>query len=211
MASLRKAKKQAKREGRVFVEPDFLKRRKLAKKVQEQINIVNKRLKILDKKGYYNSFSSKKLFERLESDKFNALQRIKGKVVGVKLRDNMTITDLNAVSRASRNFLASATSTPSRIERVVRQTKQSMLKTLKIKKSDKITMEDIETYYEMLGDKDFDAFNEKIGASSMWSFIDEATYKQEDLTSFLAKLNKHNILNNEDMRKKAVNLYNKYV
>ena len=79
----RKAKKQAKKEGRVFVEPEKLKRRRLAKQVQEQVNIVNKRLRRLDRKGFYNSFSSKKLFERLDTSKFNALQRINGKVVGI--------------------------------------------------------------------------------------------------------------------------------
>ena len=73
MASIRKANKQAKKEGRVWVEPEKLKRRKLQKQVQQQVDIVNKRLRRLDKKGYYNSFSSKKLFERLDSSKFNAL------------------------------------------------------------------------------------------------------------------------------------------
>jgi len=210
MASLRKAKKLAKKEGRVFVEPEKLKRRRLAKQVQEQVNVVNKRLRRLDKKGYYNSFSSKKLFERLDTSKFNALQKINGKVVGIKLRDNMTITDLNAVSRASRNFLASATSTPERLQRVIKKTKDSMFKTLKIK-DDELTMEDIENYYDMLGDKDFDAFNDKIGASSMWALIDEAVENEDDLSGFLRRINNLISLNDVDLKKKAINLFNKYV
>lgn len=210
MASLRKAKKLAKKEGRVFVEPEKLKRRRLAKQVQEQVNIVNKRLRRLDRKGFYNSFSSKKLFDRLDTSKFNALQKINGKVVGIKLRDDMTITDLNAVSRASRNFLASATSTPERLQRVIKKTKNSMFKTLKIK-DDNLTMEDIENYYDMLGDKDFDAFNDKIGASSMWALIDEAVDNEDDLSGFLRRINNLISLNDVDLRKKAINLFNKYV
>ena len=211
MASLRKAKKQAKKEGRVWVEPEKLKRRKLAKQVQEQVNIVNKRLRRLDKKGYYNSFSSKKLFERLDGGKINALQKINGKVVGIKLRENMTITDLNAVSRASRNFLASATSSPERLQKVIKKTKNSMYKILKIK-DDELTMEDIENYYDMLGDKDFDAFNELIGASEMWALIDEAVESNDSQEDFLSRLLKHKILTNDvDLRKKAINLFNKYV
>lgn len=210
MASIRKAKKQAKKEGRAWIEPEKLKRRRLQKQVQQQVDVVNKRLRRLDKKGYYNSFSSKKLFERLDTNKFNALQKINGKVVGIKLRDDMTITDLNAVSRASRNFLSSATSSPERLQKVIKKTKASMYKTLKIK-DDELTMEDIEDYYEMLGDKDFDAFNEKIGASSMWALIDDAVENDDDLSVFLHRMNNLISLNDVDLKKKAINLFNKYV
>lgn len=210
MASIRKAKKLAKKEGRTWVEPEVVKKRKLFKQVQQQVNIVNKRLRRLDKKGYYNSFSSKKLFERLGSSKFNALQKINGKVVGIKLNSKMKITDLNAVSRASRNFLSSATSSPERLQKVIKQTKSAMYKTLKVK-DDKLTMEDIENYYDMLGDKDFDAFNDKIGASSMWALIDEAVENEDDLSGFLHRINNLISLNDVDLKRKAINLFNKYV
>lgn len=210
MASLRKAKKQAKKEGRVFVEPEILRKRKLAKQVQEQVNLVNKRLQRLDKKGFYNSFSSKKLFERLGGSKYNALQKINGKVVGVRLRENMSITDLNAVSRASRNFLASATSTPDRLNRVIRKTKESMFKTLKIK-DDNLTMDEIENYYEMLGDKDFDYYNEKFGASTVWATIEDAIEANDNKQAFIKRMNGLLTLKDKDMTERVVRLFNKYV
>ena len=210
MASLRRAKKQAKKEGRVFVEPEKLKRRRLAKQVESQVKLVNQRLKRLDKKGFYNSFSSKKLFERLGGDKFNALQKINGKVVGIKIRDDMNITQLNAISRASRNFLASATSTPDRVNRVIKRTKESMFKTLKIK-DDKLTMDDIENYYEMLGDKDFDYYNEKIGASVVWATIDDAIEANDDKQAFIKRMNNLLTLNDKEMTDRVIRLFNKYV
>lgn len=210
MASLRKAKKQAKKEGRVFVEPEKLKRRRLAKEVNEQVRLVNQRLKRLDKRGFYNSFSSKKLFERLGGDKYNALQKINGKVVGIKIRDDMSITQLNAVSRASRNFLASATSTPDRLNRVVKKTKESMFRTLKIK-DDNLTMEDIESYYDMLGDKDFDYYNERFGASTMWSVIEDAIEANDDQQAFIKRMNGLLTLNDKEMTDRVIRLFNKYV
>lgn len=210
MASLRKSKKQAKKEGRVFVEPEKLKRRRLAKEVNEQVRLVNQRLKRLDKKGFYNSFSSKKLFERLGGDKYNALQKINGKVVGIKIRDDMSITQLNAVSRASRNFLASATSTPDRLNRVVKKTKESMFRTLKIK-DDSLTMEDIENYYDMLGDKDFDYYNEKFGASIVWAIIEDAIEANDDQQAFIKRMNGLLTLNDKDMTDRVIRLFNKYV
>lgn len=210
MASLRKAKKQAKKEGRVFVGPEKLKRRRLAKEVEKQVRLVNKRLRRLDRKGFYNSFSSKKLFERLGGDKYNALQKINGKVVGIKIRDDMSITQLNAVSRASRNFLASATSTPDRLNRVIKKTKESMFRTLKIK-DDKLTMDDIENYYDMLGDKDFDYYNEKFGASTMWSVIEDAIEANDDQQAFIKRMNGLLTLNDKDMTDRVIRLFNKYV
>lgn len=209
MASLRKAKKQAKKEGRVFIDPTK-ERKTLIRNLNSQVKETNKRLRQLDRKGFYNSFSSKKLFDRLGTGKINALQKFKGKVVGVKIDKKMTTTQLTAIFKATKNFLASATSSPYKTRQVIRKTKESMFKTLKIK-DDTLTMEDIESYYEMLGDKDFESFNEKIGASEMWAIIDDAIENNDNKNQFLSRLGNLITLNDVDLRKKAINIFNKYV
>ena len=209
MASLRKAKKQAKKMGIPFKVPEVVKRKKLETKVKAQIKETNKRLRALDKKGFYNSFSSKKLFERL-GGKYDALDRVNGKVTGVRIRKNMNMTDLTAVQKATKQFLKSATSTPFKTKAVIRRTKESMYKTLKTK-DNKLTREDIETYYEMLGNNDFDYFNEKIGASSMWALIDESIENEDNQRQFLNRINSLISLNDEDIKKKAINLFKNYV
>lgn len=212
MASLRRSKKQAKKEGRVFVNPT--RATSLYKQVQTEIKEINKRLRSLERRGHYNSYSSKKLFERLGSEKLNVLKKSKkvnrGHVLGVKLRKNMSNTDLLAVSKASNQFLRSATSTPKRLEKVVADTKKSMYKTLHLK-DDEISKEDIENYYEMLGNDDFDYFNDKIGASTMWSIIEDAIEIGDTKKRFLDRLNNYITLNDVDIREKAIRLYNKYV
>lgn len=208
MASLRKAKKQAKKEGRIFIDPTK-ERKELTRDINQLIKQTNKNLRSLNKKGFYNSFSSKKLFERL-GGKVNALMKENNKITGIKLPKKTSITDLRAISRAMRNFLGSETSSPYKIQKVIKNTKKSMYKTLKIK-NDNLTMEDIESYYEMLGDKDFDAFNEKIGASEMWAIIDESIDAEDNQNQFLKRLSSHITLNDVDYRKKAINIFNKYV
>lgn len=208
MASLRKAKKQAKKEGRIFIDPTK-ERKELTRDINQLIKQTNKNLRSLNKKGFYNSFSSKKLFERL-GGKVNALMKENNKITGIKLPKKTSITDLRAISRAMRNFLGSETSSPYKIQKVIKNTKKSMYKTLKIK-NDNLTMEDIESYYEMLGDKDFDAFNEKIGASEMWAIIDESIDAGDNQNQFLKRLSSHITLNDVDYRKKAINIFNKYV
>ena len=212
MASLRKAKKQAKKEGRVFVNPN--RAASLYRQVQTELKEVNKRLRALEKSGNYNSYSSKKLFERLGSKKLNVLNKSKkvnrGHVLGIKLKKNMSNTDLAAVSKAANQFLRSATSTPKKLKKVVEQTKKSMYETLKAQGKD-ISKEDIENYYEMLGNDDFDYFNEKIGASTMWSIIEDAIEYGDTKKRFLDRLNNYITLNDVDIREKAIRLYNKYV
>ncbi len=216
MASLRKAKKQAKKEGRIFVDPTK-ERKQLEKIVDKNIRETNRRLRALDREGYYNSFSSKKLFDRL-GGRLDGLQKIGTKVIGVRRKKKMTMTQLSALNRATRNFLASETSTPKRVESVIERTKKSMYATLKTENNN-LTMEDIEDYYELLGDKDFDFFNDKygnkenyIGASDLWSLIDEAKEKDMSQQGFLNMLYNYSVnVKDKDIRKKAINLFNKYV
>lgn len=209
MASLRKAKKQAKKEGRIFIDPTKEKKT-LLRNVNAQVKETNKRLRQLDRKGFYNSFASRKLFERLGSGKLDALEKQGKKIIGIKVKKSLNLTDLTAISRATRNFLQSATSTPYKTKRVIKDTKKAMFKTLKMKNDD-LTMEDIESYYDMLGDKDFDSFNELIGASETWAIIDEAIDAGDNKNQFLKRLSSHITLNDVDLRKKAINIFNKYV
>lgn len=218
MASLRKAKKQAKKEGRIFVDPTK-ERKQLEKIVDKNIRETNRRLRALDRKGYYNSFSSKKLFDRL-GGKLDGLQKIGTKVIGVRRKKKMSITQLSALNRATRNFLASETSTPKRVESVIERTKRSMYATLKTEHND-ISMEDIENYYELLGDDDFNFFNDQwdeskkanyLGASTLWSLIDIAKDKNMDKNGFLQLMYNYSVnVKDKDVRKKAINLFNKYV
>ena len=209
MASLRKAKKQAKKEGRVFIDPTKEKKQ-LLRSVNEQVRETNKRLRQLDKKGFYGSFSSRKLFDRLGGGKINALEKVNGKVVGVKVNKKMNVTELTAINKATKNFLRSETSTPYKISKVVKNTKKSMYKTLK-NKDDDLTMEDVEFYYNMLGDSDFDYFADMIGASDLWALIDDAVESGDNQDRFLSRLGRYITINDVEMKKRAVNLFKKYV
>ena len=215
MASLRKAKKKAKKEGRVF-NPRNVKS-ELLDMARKSINETNKRLRSLERAGEYNTFASKKLFERLGSGKLNILKKARkinrGKVLGLKLDLGLNNTDLTAIIKATGQFLKSATSTPKGINIVAEKTKKSMYETLKIKNK-KITKQDIEDYYNMLGDRDFDYFNDKVGASSMWAAIEEAVERESTETQFLKLLNDMDIINvmtDQDAKARAIRLYEKYV
>lgn len=209
MASLRRAKKEAKKRGETFIDPTKEKK-KLVREVNQLIRETNKRIRQLNNKGLSNTFSSKRLFDRLGSKKLNVLQKLGNQVTGIKLRKKLTMTDLTAIAKATRNFLGSATSSPYKVSKVVKDTKKAMLRTLKLK-DDNLSMDDIETYYNMLNNNDFDYFNDKIGASSTWAAIGEAIDKNDNEDQFLKRLNTLIDLNDVDAKKKAISLFKKYV
>ena len=207
MASLRKAKKQAKKEGRVFKAPEVVERKRLIGSISNQIKETNRRLRALDRKGFYNSFSSKKLFEKL-GDK--SLTKVKGKYVGVKISKNMSYTELTSVAQATKTFLKSATSTPYKTKDLIRRTKKSMYATLKLK-DDELTMDDIDLYYKILGDKDFDFFSDKQLSSEMFALFEDSKEKNFKEDTFIRKLNEIiNISKDDDLLDKAKALYQKY-
>lgn len=212
MASIRKAKKLAKKQGVVFRQPDA-QRKRLQQETREMINEVNRRLRNLERGGNYNSYASKKLFNRLDTKTLDVLNKSrKGKhVLGVKLKRGLTNTQLKAIQKASKQFLTSQTSTSRGIRQVSEQTKKSMLETLRMDEDSKITSDDIEDYYEMLSSNDFEYFNDKIGASAMWGLMEDAKEMDVDENGFVKMLNQYITLNDEDVRNKAIRLYNKYI
>lgn len=188
-------------------------REELLKQVRKQVKATNRKLKNLDSKGFYNSFSSKKLFERLGGSN-SMLKESQGKVLGVKIKKNVTMSDLHKLAKATKNFLQSETSTSRSIRNVVKRTKESMYQTLKLEQGRDISMADIETYYDMLGDKDFDFFNtiDRIGASELWAMIDEAIDRDMSQNEFIKMFDRANIdVNDLDIKEKIINIYNKYV
>ena len=212
MTSIRKAKKLG-----IYKKPKVDK--ELYQKTKEEVKKANKRLKRLKKSGEYGSYASKKLFNRLDSKTLNVLQKTrKGRTKEVKriyINKNwnkLTNTDLNAILKATQQFLGSKTSRVSGI----RKQRSSTIKAIKGLLSDengkRVTNADAEFYYDMLENKDFDWFNEKVGASAMWGLIDDAIESEDSADDWVARLEKYAMtLNDEDAKMRALKLYNKYI
>lgn len=203
MTSIRKAKKLG-----IYKVPKYTKERsELIKEIRKITSQVNKRLKALNTKGYKGTWASKKLINRLKGDKLSAYK--KGRVVVPK---TATRTDLIAIQKKSRQFLASATSTSSGIEKVKKQTIESLRATFSTDK--RLEDADVETAYEMLSNKDFEYFNneDRVGASTLWALIEDAIeYNQTEETFLNNLLNIYESSADKDARVRAKRLYDKYV
>lgn len=207
MASIRKAKKLG-----IYKKPSFNKT--LYRDVKMQVDKVNKRLRQLEKTGNYNSYASKKLFNRLDTETLKALEKTrKGKIIkAVKIPKNLTQTQLIAIQKATKQFLVSKTSSTKGIKQVKQSTIDAIKRTMSDEDAKKVTDEDAKFYFDMLGDNDFDYFADKIGASTLWTLIDSAIVGNYTQDRWLKTLNNYiNFENDADVRERAIRLFEKYV
>ena len=168
---------------------------------------VNSRISQLNKHGYSTgTWASKKLNTRLQTSKIGAWHRGR-----VRVKESMSETQLKAIQKASRQFLDSKTSTYKGINKVKKNTIKSLASTLSDEDKGKLSDEDAEFYYDMLGENDFDYFADKIGASTLWTLIDDAITEGDSKDGWLDRLGRYITLNDEDVRNKAIRLYNKYI
>lgn len=217
MASLRKAKKQAQKQGIKLTQEQLGKRRRMYEETRKQIEIVNRRLKRLDKSGNYGSWASNKLFNALDGETLKALDRTrKGKkVTSVKLKRGLNITQLKAIQKATNRFLKAQTSTVKGVEKAIQENIKGIQQRLSDDKKGKVTKEDAQVYYEMFKDKDYNVVNEKIKYDVIWDLIDEANSKntsQEDWVKMLGRyIDEKSMKKDLDLYDAIVRLYEKYI
>lgn len=179
---------------------------RLEKETRKMINKANARLDSLQRRYKSGTWASKKLANRLSTNKMKMWSK-SGKI---KLGKNPTKQQLIAVNKAINQFLSSQTSTKKGIQAVKRKQIESIRLRRSIEDED-FTEEDAEDFYDMFGDNDFNYFAEKIGASKLQEIIYDAIKEDDSENDFLSRLELYIELNDLDIREKAIRLYNKYV
>lgn len=205
MASIRKAKKL----GIYVPKKKTAKQRALYKETLELASKANRRLKGLKSGGYQGSWASKKLVNRIDNDVLKGWTKAEGGKI--KVQKNLTATQLTNLQKSIRQFLNSKTSKVKGILQTREATIKSLRASLSLDQQHKLSYEDAEYYYDMLGDNDFDYFNEKIGASTMWSLTEDAIEAGDTEKSWIKRLSKYMTLNDKDVVARAKRLYEKYV
>lgn len=187
------------------------KQEKLYKQTLKNTQKVNQRIRSLNRRYRKGTWAVKRLINRLDTNILSVWKNGR-----IELNKNLTQSQLIAINKATNQFLVSKTSTKSGIKEVSSNVKESLKESL----SDDIkelTDEEVDFMYDMLGDNDFSYFNKDredtnfIGASELWIVIDEAINKGDDEDTFINRMNVFVNVNDENIRNKAINIYNKYV
>ena len=178
---------------------------KLERETRKLVSKANARLDSLQRRYRTGTWASKKLANRLSSNKLNMWTK-KGKI---KTGKNLTKAQLIGLNKAINQFLNSQTST----KKGISSWKKNQVESIKLNRSDDpdFTEEDAEDFFEMFGDNDFDFFASKIGASALQEIIYDAMRENDSEDEFVARLSLYIEINDLDIREKAIRLYEKYV
>lgn len=181
---------------------------KLERETRKLVNKANARLDSLQRRYKSGTWASKKLANRLSSNKM----RMWSKSGKIKIGKNPTKSQLLAVNKAVDQFLKSSTSTKKGINEVRKKTIESLRGTLSTE-DEEMSYEDAEKFYEMFGEDNFSNIADKIGASALQAVIEDAIEENDSENDFIKRLEIYGgmSMNDLDIRSSAKVLYDKYV
>lgn len=155
--------------------------------LKKQVNKANRYIANIQRKYGENSWAINKLYDKIDNNLINGVNLLTG---GIRLNKSMSKGALNTIRNATKDFLASKTSTIGGIEQV----RNSVIKSLRKHYNDEninITRKDAEKLYSIVEDKDLRDTVEKIGASELWGLGINAKQKNMSEKQFLDSVKKH--------------------
>lgn len=181
---------------------------RLERETRKLVNKANARLDSLQRRYRSGTWSTKKLSNRLSSNKTKMWTR-GGKI---KLGKNPTKQQLLAANKAVNQFLKSQTSTKKGISRTRQKTIESLRSSLSTEDKE-LSYEDTEKFYEMFGEDNFSNISDKIGASALQAVIEDAIEENDSSNDFIKRIEMYAGLsmNDLDIRESASKLYEKIV
>ena len=173
------------------------------KKVEKAMREANQRIKSVSKKykGTTYMWAVNKLQSKLGKRYFK-----NGRVVIPK---KIKTNELLKVHKEIESFLSSKESTKTGIKSIQEKAKQTIKNELF---EGEITADEVDVYYSMLEDKDFNTLlNKDFTASEFWVTIDDSINAGDTEEDFYERLSQYPSIKDENLRNKAKNLYDKYV
>ena len=167
----------------------------------------NRRLRALQKAGRINQFASRKyLASVMHTTKFQYSRRRRKQLI--KLLEKPTESEARLMIKNTEKFLKDPTST----KIGTNAARDAVLEGMKKLTDREIDDEDVEIIYdEMLGEDYYQYFADKIGFSELNAILIECRVEHSTFDDFVSKLEVYMTMNDENTRKKAKKLYNKYI
>ena len=171
----------------------------------------NKRLINLERANLSNKYASRELLKSLQGQKAVRIGSRKARN-RIKVIRSLNITEKRFVNKKLRQFIEAETSTPTGIKRKRAETRENVLQGLSKLVDRKLTEQDLDDFYYLIENEDFQGLADMIGDSEMYVLVDEAKQKNiKNPNDFVKLLNKHMTSNTKEVRDKATRLFNKYV
>lgn len=171
----------------------------------------NRRLSNLERANLSSTYASKQLLQSLQANKSVRIGSRKARN-RIKVIRSLSASEKRFVNKKLQQFVKSETSTPTGIRRKRAEIRDNVLQGLSKLVDRKLTEQDLDDFYDLVENEDFQGLADMIGDSEMYVLVDEA--KQKNLNNpkdFEKLLNKHMTSNTKEVRDKAKRLFNAFI
>lgn len=159
------------------------------KAIVKDVRKANQRIARIQKRYGDNAWAVNNLYGKLDTKMIHAISPYSGEI---SIKKNMSNAQLNAVRRATKEFLASETSTIRGIENVKKKVKEGLQRVFNDDKLD-VSDQEINSLYRIVEDKDLRTTAELTGASTLWRLVIDARNKNMNKKEWNDQLKKYNV------------------
>ena len=178
------------------------------KDIVSDVRKANQRIRRIQSRYGDNAWAVRNLTDKLDNKLIKAINPYSGEI---RIRKNMNQAQLNAVRRATKEFLDAKTSTLVGI----RHAKENVLSGLRASLSDdEITLSDkeMQSLFRIVEDEDIKTTVEFVGASTLWRLMIDAKEKNMNENDWFNLLKDYNINGNDlDIKDDLSRIFNNYV
>ena len=183
-----------------------------------KIEKANAKFRSLERAGNYNTYASKELVRFAQANPYLSIKTSKKKPRGSKQKRHKLVLKKGKIPTAQKRLISkkltealnSSLMSNFGIERVRKETRRKVKETLELETGEKLTQKDVDLFYDIAKYKNDDII-EKIGPSEFYQLVQIATKQNHNVDQWVSLLENFVEINNDEMRKQAEYLYNKFV
>lgn len=182
----------------------------LENKLRITVEKVNRRLNKLDQGKVYGRYASKQIL-RLAGQKNVLYSRKRRNKLFISTK-GLTQSELRLYQKQMESFLKSKTSTVSGVKQARANVIEKVKKSLSGMTDLELTDDDVEDFFNLTSkDNDFKYLADRMDPSKLYILMQHTKEADGTGENFISMLENYMTVNNQNVRKKATRLYNKFV
>lgn len=182
----------------------------LENKLRITVEKVNRRLNKLDQGKVYGRYASKQIL-RLAGQKNVLYSRKRRNKLFISTK-GLTQSELRLYQKQMESFLKSKTSTVSGVKQARANVIEKVKKSLSGMTDLELTDDDVEDFFNLTSkDNDFKYLADRMDPSKLYILMQHTKEADGNGENFISMLENYMTVNNQNVRKKATRLYNKFV
>lgn len=183
----------------------------LENKLRITVEKVNRKLNKLDQGKVYGRYASKQILRLANTDK-NILYSRKRRNKLIISTKGLTQSELRLYQKQMESFLKSKTSTVSGVKQARANVIEKVKKSLSGMTDLELTDDDVEDFFNLTSkDNDFKYLVDRMDPSKLYILLQHIKESDGNAEDLITMLESYMTVNNQNVRKKATRLYNKFV